>query len=218
MKHTWAHIVIAATLILFACTNLSTTPESQASNNSNHWEALWLNTPLCEPPCWENITPGKTNYAEALSILEKLPGVIITYNDQQMGISWIFDKNRPDSGLIRFNPDGTVYSIWLGNSYDQKLYLKTVVDSFAYPTYIQPYDCREGMCSTALAYPDRGMVLEVFLEDMGKINAHQVAIDASSEVNFVYFIETGLESYLSTSMYQEYQLLFMKWKGYGEYP
>jgi hypothetical protein len=48
--------------------------------------------PVCEPPCWENITPGGTSKSDALAILSKIDAV-----DQP-----IIDKNQP---FLRFDDE-----------------------------------------------------------------------------------------------------------------
>jgi hypothetical protein len=38
------------------------------------WLVRWLNEPVCQPPCWEKITPGKTSFADALAIAKITSG------------------------------------------------------------------------------------------------------------------------------------------------
>lgn len=210
-------VLIIILTILSSCIRMKVASEPMTSNNANHWWTLWLDAPACMPPCWENITPGKTTYAEALAILESLPGIVFLYSDDRIGLEWIFDKNKTDTGEIKLNPDGTVYRIWLGNSSDQKLYLKSVIASFGPPTFVQPYDCREGMCSTALAYPDQGMMLEVFVKNLADDNGHQVKIESNVEIYSVRFFIPEFIEYNNMLMDEKY-IFTTKWKGYGTYP
>lgn len=43
------------------------------------WLVRWLNEPVCQLPCWENITPGKTSFTDALAIANTISGVKVSY-------------------------------------------------------------------------------------------------------------------------------------------
>ena len=74
------------------------------------------------------------------------------------------------------------------------------------------------MCLTALVYPDLGMYLSVFVENKGvSNNLSQVEILPDTIVDRVYFIERGIESFKKIPDFQM-DGLFLKWKGYGQYP
>jgi hypothetical protein len=156
-----------------------------------------------------------TSKDQAVSILKNTPDVVITYNGQY-GLSWDF-TNPTDSGEIRVSEDGVVSTIWLGSISDEKLFVKTVVDTYGFPKYVKPYDCREGKCSTALIYPDSGMFLSVFVSNTGSSRNPRFEILGDTVVNRVYFIKQGLESFKKIPDFQDYDLL-TEWQGYGKYP
>ena len=203
-------------ILTASCGNLT----SAASGSANHWWTLWLDRPACQSPCWQNITPGITSTNDAIHILEKIPGVVITYKDEYSA-SWSFSENKTDSGDMRGSENGIVSTIWLGNSSSKSLYLETIVASYGEPSYIKLYDCRaledsgETMCATVLVYPDIGLLVDVFLEDTMVLNAHQVNIQPDIVVSGVYFFQPGLENFKSWSEFQEHELL--EWKGYSIY-
>src|SRR6266496_222154 len=43
------------------------------------WLVRWLNEPICQPPCWENVTPGKTSFKDALPIAKAILGAKVSY-------------------------------------------------------------------------------------------------------------------------------------------
>ncbi len=200
-----------------SCNTSSVTPTVTATSGSSiNWWTLWLDKPACQAPCWQNITPGMTTMEEALSIFENTPEIAVTHKSED-GIDFVFDPTKPDSGTISASQNGVVYVIHLGNSYDKNLYLEIVVDSYGFPNYVKPYDCREGMCSTALIYPNIGLLLTVFIEDKGEVNNPRIEIVPGTIVTGVYFFEPGLEHFKKLLVFQENDLL-MEWKGYGVYP
>lgn len=186
------------------------TPEPMYSG----W-ASWLDQPVCMPPCWQNITPGETSKDIAVSILKNIPDVVITY-DGKYGLSWDF-TNHTDSGEVRVSEDGVVSTIWLGSISEQKVPLRMVVNTYGFPQYLKPYDCREGRCSTALIYPDLGMFLSVYVSNIGTTSNPRFEILADTSVNRVYFIKKGLENFEKIPDFQDYDLL-TEWGGYREYP
>jgi len=209
---TFSFLIFALAGIASCSSNIAiSTPESNYS-----WWTQWLDEPICKPPCWANITPGVTSMDEALSILGKMPEVKITYKDQQ-GVDWRFNQTITDSGTLRASQNGIISVVVLGNSNDKKLLLETVAGSYGNPAYVKPYDCRIGMCSTVLVYPDSGMLLNVFLEDAGDKSNHRLRIESDTAVEYVIFFPPGLENFERMAEYQEYDLL-MEWHGYGEYP
>jgi hypothetical protein len=149
----------------------------------------------------------------AVVILEKLPGTKITFKSRD-GIDWRFNKD--EGGTLTATQDGIVDTIWMGSVSDRKLLLKTIVASYNEPKYVKPYDCREGMCETALLYPDIGMFVSVFIENKGSSEDPRFDILPDTVVYRVYFIKQGMESFQKIPDFQEYDLL-MEWKGYGEY-
>ena len=214
---------IAIILSLVACSASSTqlplstetTISLATSETKINWWTTWLAQPACKPPCWQNITPGITTFKEAISILENTSGIKITFKSKD-GLDWEFSKD--EGGTLGASQNGIVDMIWIGSVSDRKLLLKSIVASYDYPQYVKPYDCREGMCLTALVYTDLGMFLSVFIENTGTgSDWPQIEILPDTIVDRVYFIEPGLKSFLSDPEFQESDLL-MEWKGYDKYP
>jgi len=211
-------ILLSVVLLLIISISCNALPAASATTTPEHsinWWTSWLNNPVCSPPCWHNITPGLTTMDEAISILENTPDLIITFKSDD-GIDWVFRQNEDEGGTLSTSPNGIV--AWLVNTSDGTLHLETIIAFHNYPKYVKPYDCRDGMCSTALIYPDLGMFLSVFLQNKGVDNdSPRLEILSNTIVDRVYFIEPGEESFLNLYHFSESELL-MDWKGYGHYP
>ena len=211
-------ILLSVVLLLIISISCNALPAASATTTPEHsinWWTSWLNNPVCSPPCWHNITPGLTTMDEAISILENTPDLIITFKSDD-GIDWVFRQNEDEGGTLSTSPNGIV--AWLVNTSDGTLHLETIIAFHNYPKYVKPYDCRDGMCSTALIYPDLGMFLSVFVQNEGVDNdSPKLEIRSNTIVDRVYFIEPGEESFLNLYHFSESELL-MGWKGYGEYP
>jgi len=64
--------IIALELLVFqtSCTVFSISFGPTQIPRSN-WVNNWLNNPVCQTPCWENITPGLTTILEAKEKLKR---------------------------------------------------------------------------------------------------------------------------------------------------
>jgi len=200
-----------------SCKDITVTPQIATPESTRMWQLTWLDQATCRPPCWQNITPGLTGRDKALSILENMSGVEITYNKKD-GLTWYFGTKR-EGGNITASAEGIVSSIRLGST-NEDLQLNGVVAAYDFPKYVQPFDCRDGWCATALIYPDLGMLLEVFVTNENEDNAApQIEILPETIVYRVYFIKPGIEDTLNFLRSENSLLTIdMEWKGYGEYP
>jgi hypothetical protein len=195
-------------------TNTSTPTPLNAPEISSIW-STWLTQTECKPPCWQNITPGITTKDEAVSILEKMSDTTITY-DTKSGVDWQFGLTKDEGGWLGAQ-DGIVNFIVL-SAVNSERTLEEVVASYDYPSYVVPDDCRDGMCVTALVYPDLGIFLNVFVENTGWDNdTIQIEILSNTIVDRVYFIEKGMDSFQKNYLIPEDKVPIIKWKGYGDY-
>ncbi len=188
----------------------SVTPEI-----SSNWWAAWLTHPACKTPCWQNITPGLTTRAEALSVLKNSPE-FRSVSTSKYGVSWVFSRNDDEGGTLSISQDGTVDAIWIGSASDKKLLVETIVTSYNYPDCVKPSNCREGKCEALLIYSDLGMFLSTYIANTGTISTPQFEVQPDTKVDRVYFFEPGIENFQKLS-FQDYDLR-LKWKGYGRYP
>lgn len=213
MKRIVRTMVFCGLLIIWTVSCDAVTP---GPNTMPNWWTSWLAQPVCKPPCWQDITPGQTTRDEAAAILENTPGIVITYNKKD-GLSWNFGT-KAEGGSIILSEDGNVSGIWIGSVSANVLLLKTIIASYNEPVYVKPIDCREGKCVIALAYPDLGMFLTVFVENERMTNnPPRFEILPDTIVDRIYFIEPGIEKFQEISFIPDYGLL-ISWKGYGTYP
>ncbi len=205
--------VLCGLLIIWTVSCEAVTSKSTSTPN---WWSSWLDEPVCNLPCWQNITPGITTLKEAKSILESLPYIksqTKTYNS----IDWRFIPNKDDGGWLEASRDGIVRSITLGG--DSGILLQTITTSYGDPKYVKPHDCRDGMCPTLLIYPDLGLWVSVFVENASEDNEDpRIVILPTIVSNRVVFIKSGMENAKKElSLFQD-DLLTMEWKGYSVYP
>jgi hypothetical protein len=184
-------------------------------DTSPNWWSSWLVEPVCQLPCWQNITPGVTTIKEAISILENSPDIKIKYRVNN-GIEWDFTQSKNGGGVIIGSQDGVIRSIELGG--DSEILLEIIIASYGDPKYVKTYDCRNSMCATLLIYPDLGMLVDVFVENTGRDDENpQIEILPELVSNDVFFIEPGMENFQKITSFQDYGSP-MEWKGYSVYP
>ena len=191
----------------------SATPASSATPNLLlNWWTSWLIHPVCKPPCWHNITPGVTTKDDALRIIEAAPELTITYKTKD-AIEWEFNQNKEEEiGWLHISQSEKVD--WLINTSGESLLLKKVIAAYGNPRLVNPFDCREGKCDTALVYPDLGMLLTVYIGNTRDNSQPQFEILPDTDIYRVHFMEPGTENSLSAPMDKE---ILMDWKGYGIY-
>jgi hypothetical protein len=221
MRKIFISLMLCGLLIILgsSCKTIggATSIPTVAPETSFNWWALWLAQPACKAPCWHNITPGVTTLKEAVSIVGNSPEIKIKYQVSD-GIDWTFKQNKDGDGTINASEDGIVRVMWIENISDKKLLLEMIIASYNDPQYVYPYDCREGMCTIDLVYPDMGMFLSIFIENKGvSHDVPQFEIRSDTVVNRIYFIEPGIEKF-QNSFGSEQPALLMPWKGYSKYP
>ena len=177
------------------------------------WFTQWVNNPVCQPPCWENITPGETTMKDALSIISNLSNIKITYRTSA-AIDWEFSKS--DTGAILSDDEGKVLSVILHSNTGNITRLNKVIDKYGIPSFIQPYDCREDKCATTAAFPNIGLNIDLFLQNNGGLTDLAIDVNSSAAVYTILFFPPGVENYYKLPIPQNYQAI--KWKGYGQYP
>ncbi len=200
--------IILAILGVASCNPIVLQPSASAFRNA--WLAKWLSAPTCQPPCWENIKPGATSTADALTLLYQIPNNKITYRDKS-NIEWVLDGT--DAGWITGDND-LVASITLDIHVGENLFLSEVNKVYGLPSQVRLLRCIEGMCEVNLTYPNHGMVVGLLLPNKGN-TIDQVSISSSSLVSRIILFE-DLEKYHNSPPYTGG--IFLDWKGYGDYP
>ncbi len=146
--------LLEAVLILLAVTGCGSNGEPQKLDI--------LQPSPCAPPCWQNITPGKTGMDEALESLRSSPWV---------NPDWInvISFGSPFSTEIRFGGriQGTVYIT------------EGVVESISIPTHISPLQ-RNGV--------DESLELEDLIRLYGPPLVYLVAVGGSSRMGLILYL------------------------------
>jgi hypothetical protein len=170
----------------------------------------WLEDLTCQFPCWENIIPQETKYADIVPLLKK-KGMEITFADEE-GISFRKDKI---TGTIDRNSTGSVDVISLAVM-NQGIALEDIIQYMGLPAKVIIYHCDpNNKCSIVLPYPDKETILELYLKDIGKQKT-QIDLQADSQVLHIKLIGRDVYEYLkfdSSAIAGE-----SIWKGYRIYP
>jgi hypothetical protein len=222
-------ILLPVILVLFLCT-LSVyywgsplinppTPTSPPPE----WFTDWLQSPACQPPCWQGITPGITALADAAIILGEIPWIKITFGPEEtmpdnnrLTLEWQF--GQPSSGF------GRAYSDDQGNittslSFQGALStaLKEVVGIYGVPSDVFIPDCQDGRCRTQLIYLNDGMVI-----NLGALKPdwrEKISVTPDTEIRGIEFFPPGEEGFIAA--YPQYTSrvtrLFSPWDGYSKY-
>lgn len=195
-------------MLLPSCTKGVKENGDEPTNNE------WLQSLVCQFPCWENITPQKTLYEDAFSILRQ--GGIEASVSSETKIS--FQTQDDISGSIFKSTAGTVDSTIL-DVFEQKLRLDDIVQILGSPGKIgfvpNPIDWVH--CGVELVFPNRGTVLELYLENTGPESTCEIDVNADSQISRIMLIGNFDESeFWKQSSYDDWD--YVEWKGYGGYP
>jgi hypothetical protein len=184
------------------------------------WFTAWLHDPVCQPPCWEGITPGMTTMTETVKILQSLPGVKIDDGPTRFSPHTDFQLEwsiPPTGGGMAFASDNGLI-----NHFFVKDFLSTplqkVIESYGLPDNVFITSCDVGFCVTNLIYMQTGMMVELFL-DWDRAAESDVTITPDSEVRGIEFFVPGEKGFLDA--FSQYSESFPRWSypwiGYGKY-
>jgi hypothetical protein len=181
----------------------------------------WLQTPTCEVPCWENVTPGETSRDQAKSILLSNPkikivdeGDVIPYG-LMLFVDIQGDKYNPNVS-IGFDKNNIVQSIKL-STFGENLHLNDIVTLYGSPKYAVVYGQETVGVDVDLVYPEKGLVINLYAQDAEIINENDIRFTFSptQEVYDVSFYVPNLEYYYSFAWQP---LKRYDWKGFTNYP
>ena len=92
-------------ILLAGCNSMP----DQAEANPGEWMKAWLENPVCNPPCFENIIPGETKYNDAIEIIETNPDFTITSKKGSSYDYHIYFKNNSRSDSTVFEIDSFLF-------------------------------------------------------------------------------------------------------------
>lgn len=197
----------------------NTTPVPPSVINAETWLQQWLSSPTCQPPCWENITPGKTTFSEVVKVVANIPGVSINrlsmtpaLIDNNTAIRWDFGKNG--SGSIRANFINKIVTVVvLVPDGDQILTVKDLITAYGHPDAIVTGYCFGEYftvsCPYVLLYKKLGLVayLDVYAEK-------SIIIKPDTQI---VFVNLSPQNDLKIFDNENARLFEIPWDGYKTY-
>jgi hypothetical protein len=209
-------LTMASFWILLSCACRLTATPTPAPPPYPGWLSNWLTAPTCQPPCWENITPGTTVFTDAVKIVQQLPTVSISWGpatDQwgRQAIEWNFGS------ISTATQDQVISEIRLSIPNNAEPTLKEVFAAYGEPTHVLFTDCRDAHCVVELIYLGKGMLLGFLLPTSPFQNTVNVRSDAN--VGRISLFPPGASSYATTVGAYAISIkdYYTEWKGYGNY-
>jgi len=190
-------------------------------SNPSELVANWLESPTCKVPCWEKITPGETSTEQAKSRLLSNPkiksvreGNVVPYG-LTLSVDIQGDYYNPNAS-IGFDNNNVAQSIEL-STYHENLYLNDIVSYYGFPNYVVIYGQETVGVDVDLAYPEMGLVVNLYSQDAEIINENDIrfTISPNQEVYGVSYYAPNLEYYYSFAWQP---LKRYDWKGFTNYP
>jgi hypothetical protein len=139
------YAMVLAMLLGTACVSL------QGGEDISALRLRWLQGIPCRAPCWEGVTPGETDAADALVIWRRNTaltgverGIDLSSSTGQIWWKWASDRKGGSAAFDKRSPAERIMEIAL--SYPWSYNLGEVISAYGEPTHIAAY---------AACYPDR---------------------------------------------------------------
>jgi hypothetical protein len=188
------------------------------------WIRNWVETPVCTPPCWENITPNKTIIDDVPRLLSQVEGFsnitepelvvppvsrCVTWDAQYIqggsgGVGSICTNSETDDFVGEIN--------LVIDYYNPQIRIKDIQKKFGDPTYFGIYK-EQQFCYPGLVYQDKGMIL--ILQDINL--CRRIKITENMKVGLIYFMDPNNPKLLGKFGPEKDGVLY-QWKGYTYYP
>jgi len=196
------------------------------SISSQDWLTMWLSKPTCQPPCWENITPGETSLSDAVRRIAQIPGTRLSDLEltphpvtQDIYIQWDFVKFG-DGAMISNNGD-IIIQVDLHPNDENEPTIDEIIKAFGEPSSVVREDCfgewfNPVRCGYSLDFKRIG----VFLGLVQSTNMDQpVNIHPGDQVASITFFQPlrDPESSMNPLAYGNYDMDEIKWDGYRVY-
>ena len=194
-------LIILLTIVCFACHRYTAVEEVT-------WLNDFLYNPVCEPPCWENITPGITKDQEVEEALLG-SGFISEIEISMPGeyYAWKF-KNEEGDGSIWISEKTQLVSIISFAFGEKQFSFGSFAAALGEPTYVKVLPSPSGEYDVSLIYPDRGVIIGLGLLP----GRSSVKLSANEEVFDVALYKDTPENLF---IYRSDQ--WQEWKGFDVY-
>lgn len=194
-----------------------------------NWIKMWLEDPVCLPPCWNNIIPGTTNIYDAQKLIEQEPSSYkITKPANHLDpnnpisfseLSWTFLEDLSGGSAYSAKNSYVVSVIYLG--FHSHLTIQDIIAKYGGFEKILIYDCRaltfSWACNVDLIYDKYGMAVGYLTSSYGE-DHHRVKVLPDTIVwqVILYSNQEGYEKVFTRKDFIPLQ--YYEWHGYGEYP
>lgn len=179
-------------------------PERSLLNDEFLQDSSLLSGTPCDPPCWQNITPGQTRMGEAMSLVTELESLEIV-QPGDVAFTFRFGDGVPCCQIA--SRDGeTVASIFL--QFAPQTSLGQVIAARGEPDYVlgQPFSETEAVLM--LYYPEQNMLLSALVPGVdGQLNDSSpiiAAVFATSDMFSTSFESAPLQAWRGYLSFREY--------------
>lgn len=199
-------VLLVLLVVVVAATACAAPPELRNPSFLND-SSLVDNTP-CEAPCWRGITPGVTDWGDALTILEgdgTLADLKVEANEETGEIAATFQRRDGVPCCLVYSRDGDLVDQMLLQLAPNNT-LGEVIGNLGEPTYFSGTEVSPEQAAAALFYPEHKLVVYAFVAGIASGE-----ISASSEVfAALYLSENDMQQVVETSNLYD-------WLGYDSY-
>jgi hypothetical protein len=187
------------------------------------WITNWVESPVCTPPCWENITPNKTfidDVPKMLSAVEgfsNISGPELMVPTESRCVFWSSQywatvpigvgricTNSATGQLVE------IIHLSLG-SLSPEVRIKDILKMYGDPSNFGIMKERQ-FCLPGLVYKEKGMI--IILND--NYHCRKIKITENKTVSEIYFMDPN-NSKLLEMFGPEKDIVLYQWKGYTNY-
>ncbi len=181
------------------------------------WLVRWLNEPICQPPCWENVTPGKTSFTDALPIAKAILGAKVSYvGDDNIRLK-SNQFNAYNFAVLQSRGDANIQEIDLTTKYTA-LELGEIVDRYGFPNEMIRFRSFDDPITRwiDLLYYDLGMVIT--FDPLPSEPWNKTSLDSNINIGTIRFYAPQLKNYFNAPQWLGMIVSpAIKLKGYGVY-
>jgi hypothetical protein len=223
-------IFLLLILVLSSCSFMTSTESLNLSQTT--WVKDWLDqlNQNCRIPCFQDISPGKTNVQIAMTTIkenkniQQVSKIVFDSITQRKEFEW--DYIDSGGGILWSGKETDVVEkirIGFSKSSETKYGLKIsdVITKFGSPTHILINECRFNTCSVVAIYMESGMVLEFLSEGKYMANGKgKVKISSDQKIDTITFFSAGQENFnnVIANGLKDVISSLIPWKGFGQYP
>jgi len=199
--------LITLLLVLSAVTLAACAAPPQLRNEQFLQDTSLVDSEPCGSPCWRNITPGETDWSDALTLLEddaSLSDLRIETSEETGEIAATFQQTGGIPCCLMYTESGeTVDQMLLQVA--PEMTVAQVLETHGEPTFVSPAEITDDQASIAMYYQDLNTVVYAFVEGAGG------DLNEDSEIFAVLYVRPqDMEEILTNST-------LYTWQGYQSF-